>query len=109
MKLFEKQQLFASMVPRLIDFAYDNGYKVTLGDAYRSDAVKYGHANSLHRKRLAIDLNLFREGEYLTSTDAHAPLGAYWCNLHPANRWGGMDGKDGNHYSSFAEDYGMKY
>ena len=109
MSLSEQQQLFASMVPRLIDFAYDNGYAVTLGDAYRSPAVPYGHKNSLHRKRLAIDLNLFKNGAYLTETDDHAPLGAYWMNLHPANRWGGIDGKDGNHYSSFAEDYGMTY
>ena len=102
--------LFASMVPRLIDFIFDQkGYSCTLGDAYRSPSVKYGHRNSLHRHRLAIDLNIFKDGRYLEETDEYAFAGAYWCNLHPANRWGGMDGKDGNHFSSFADDFGMTY
>lgn len=96
------------MVPRLIDFAYDSGYAVTLGDAYRDPRIaEYSHKNSLHGKRLAIDLNLFKDGEYLTDSESHKPLGDYWCSLHPSNRWGGMN--DGNHYSSFAEDFGMKF
>ena len=108
MKKSEKQQLFSRMLVQLLTFAHENGYEVTMGDCYRDARVPYGHKNSLHRHRLAADLNLFREGKYLTETDDHAPLGAFWCNLNPANRWGGMDG-DGNHYSSFAEDYGMTF
>ncbi len=109
MTLGDKQRLFAKMFYQLLGFIHDNGYECTFGDAFRDDRVPYGHRNSLHRKRLAVDINLFRDGVYLTSTEDHTPLGAFWTNLHPANRWGGLDGKDGNHYSSFAEDYGMTY
>jgi len=65
MKLSEKQQQFTRMVADLILFAYEHGYGLTFGDAYRSPKVEYGHKNSLHRKRLAIDLNLFKDGKYL--------------------------------------------
>lgn len=109
MSTSKRQQLFASLLPRLIDYIYEQGYACTLGDAFRDDRVPYGHANSLHRKRLAIDLNLFKDGKYLQETEDHAPFGEYWCSLHPDNRWGGMDGGDGNHYSHGAEYYHMTY
>jgi hypothetical protein len=98
MKLGEKQRLFTKLVGELIDYAYSEGYELTFGDAYRSPKVEYGHPNSLHRSRLAIDLNLFKEGEYLTRTEDHAPLGRFWESLHPLCRWGGRF-DDGNHYS----------
>lgn len=98
MQLGEKQRLFVRLVAKLIEYAYAEGYELTFGDAYRSPAVKYGHAKSLHRSRLAIDLNLFKEGEYLTETSDHEPLGVFWESLHPLCRWGGRF-EDGNHYS----------
>ena len=98
MTLRQKQSLFASLVPRLIDHAIDLGYEVTFGDAYRDPRCPYGIAKSLHRQRLAIDLNLFRGGKYLNSTSAHKPLGLFWEGLNPLCRWGGRF-NDGNHYS----------
>ena len=106
MRLFEKQSLFAFMVPRLIDKAYELGYEVTLGDAYRDPRLHgsvgekkgYGHAKSCHKMRLAIDLNLFKDGQYLTSTDDHRELGEWWERQHELCRWGGRF-NDGNHYS----------
>ena len=60
----------------------------------------YSSANSVHKQRLAIDLNLFKGGVYQTSTEAHKPLGEYWKSLHPLCRWGGdFSTPDGNHYS----------
>ena len=50
--------------------------------------------------RLAIDLNLFKDGEYLADTDSHRRLGEWWeVNYaeHDA-AWGGRFA-DGNHYS----------
>ncbi len=80
------------MVSRLIQFAYSNGYRITFGDAYANS----GHQKeSLHYTRLAIDLNLFKDGKYLTNTDDHAILGKYWESL--GGTWGGR-WKDGNHY-----------
>jgi len=52
--------------------------------------------DSFHYKRLAIDLNLFYSGRYLTSTKAHQQLGEFWELL--GGSWGGR-WQDGNHYS----------
>ncbi len=103
MTLGQKQRRFTLMVANLIAYAYENGYELTFGDAYRDPRVEYGHPKSLHRSRLAVDLNLFREGEYLTSTQDHTPLGEYWESI--GGTWGGRF-DDGNHYS--LEHDGMK-
>jgi len=100
------QRAFARMVPRLLDYILDNGYEYTWGDAYRDERVHgafgvkvgYGHAKSGHKKRLAVDLNLFKDGEYLEGTDAHRIIGEWWEKQHPLARWGGRF-NDGNHYS----------
>jgi hypothetical protein len=105
--LGEKQRLFTIHVARLILWANDHGYELTFGEAQRSmtQAVANsrsgaGIKNSLHLVRLAIDLNLFKDGIYQPDSAAHAPLGEFWKSLHPDNRWGGDFSKpDGNHYS----------
>lgn len=89
------QVAFARMVPRLIDKAFELGFTVTLGDAYRDPRCPYGIKSSKHRRRLAIDLNLFRGGEYLEGTEAHRPLGEWWESQ--GGIWGGRF-EDGNHY-----------
>lgn len=99
-ELLDKQMLFARMVADLIREANRLGYEVTLGDAYRDPRVPYGHPKSLHKCRLAIDLNLFKDGEWLTKTEDHRKLGEYWeaCG----GTWGGhfkSPSPDGNHYS----------
>lgn len=108
MTLGQKQRLFTKLVAQLIQYAYAQGYELTLGDAYRDPRVhgdvgvkkSYSSANSVHKQRLAIDLNLFKGGVYQTSTEAHKPLGEYWKSLHPLCRWGGdFSTPDGNHYS----------
>ena len=104
MTLGQKQRRFARMVADLIIFAYDNGYEVTFSDAYRDPRLHgnvgvkkgYGAANSLHKERLAIDLNLFKGGRFLTNTEDHLLLGQYWESL--GGSWGGRF-NDGNHYS----------
>jgi hypothetical protein len=109
MKLGEAQRLFASRVPRLIDKVYDMGYECSIGDVFRDprshgkfgDFKAYGRPESAHKLKLAIDLNLFKDGRYLRDTEAHRPFGEYWKGLDPENhRWGGdFDEPDGNHYS----------
>ena len=106
MTLRQKQSLFALLVAQLILQADALGYFVTFGECYRSpeEAARLanlglGIKNSLHTKRLAIDLNLFnREGKYLSSTESHRPLGEWWERQHSACRWGGRF-NDGGHYS----------
>ncbi len=93
MRLRQKQSLFARKISLLIAYAYDQGYEITLGDAWAHD----GHRDdSFHYKRLAVDLNLFRDGKYLRATEAHRPLGEFWEHL--GGTWGGRWG-DGDHYS----------
>jgi len=95
MSLQPKQSEFARAVALLIQYATHLGYEVTFGDAY---AVRGHKEGSFHYKRLAIDLNLFFEGEYLTSTEAHLPLGEFWESI--GGTWGGrFTNPDGNHYS----------
>lgn len=107
MTLEEKQQRFTELVARLITWAYENGYALTFGEAWRTpeqaalNAAKgSGITNSLHIKRLAIDLNLFLDGQYQTVTEAYRRLGEYWKTLDPEARWGGdFMRPDGNHFS----------
>ncbi|MCC8380189.1 M15 family metallopeptidase [Xenorhabdus sp. PB30.3] len=105
MTLSEKQQLFAVKVAQLILWADERGYRVTLGEAYRTpEQAKRnaqqgtGIANSLHTQRLAVDLNLFIRGEYQTRSEVYLPLGEYWESL--GGTWGGRFSRpDGNHFS----------
>jgi len=95
MSLRKQQSQFARMVGLLINYATLQGYEITFGDAY----AKSGHIDgSFHYKRLAIDLNLFKDGEYLTETQGHKLLGLFWESI--GGTWGGRFKKpDGNHYS----------
>lgn len=106
MSLRSLQSEFARLIPRLIDKAFELGYEVTLGDAFRDPRVHgelgiklgYGHPKSAHKNRLAIDINLFKDGTFLGGTEAHRALGEWWEQQHPLARWGGRF-NDGNHYS----------
>jgi hypothetical protein len=95
MTLREKQTEFMRMIPRLIDKAFELGFEVTGGDLYRDPRCPYGAENSKHKRRLAIDLNLFRNGKYLTQTEDHRELGEWWESV--GGIWGGRF-FDGNHY-----------
>ena len=104
LSLGEKQRAFTSMVGLLIEWAYNNGYELSFGDAYRDPRVfgevdeykGYGRSRSNHKQRLAIDLNLFKDGVYLSRTEDHRPLGEFWESI--GGSWGGRF-HDGNHYS----------
>lgn len=95
------------LLPRLIDFIYAQGYEVSGGELERSKAQAEanaasgaGIANSLHLIRLAIDLNLFKDGVYLSDSASHKPFGEFWEGLNELCCWGGRFTKpDGNHYS----------
>lgn len=109
MTLREKQSIFVLLVADLIQYAAAQGYQLTFGEAYRSPeeaarlaAAGKGIKTSLHTQRLAVDLNLFRDGQYFSASEAHRPLGEWWeQQSNPPDYqccWGGRFG-DGNHYS----------
>jgi len=97
MTLRERQSKFAHLTAYLILFANQRGYEVTYGDAWAHEEDGRHKANSKHYQRLAVDLNLFRNGKYLMRTEDHRELGEYWESLDPECVWGGRF-EDGNHY-----------
>lgn len=134
MKLGERQELFMQLLPRLIDHAHEQGYRLRGGDLFRDPRLHghfgkpnvisfmqkifslfymrkiqeteykgYGSEVSNHKLKCAIDLNLFKDGDWLSSTEDHRELGKYWESLHPNCRWGGRF-NDGNHYELLGEE-----
>lgn len=114
MKLLEKQFLFSKLIAKLIGWIYEQGWSVTLADGSidlerkvrtRAGLVFVGEdaqhmKGSLHYTRLAQDLNLFIDGEWI-SDGGHpvwTKIGTHWEALDPLCRWGGRFG-DSNHFS----------
>lgn len=93
MSLGKKQEEFSFMIATLILWAYNEGYKIRCGDFWAHDGHKDG---SFHYKKLAADLNLFKDGVFLIETADHLPLGEEWERM--GGTWGGRF-NDGNHYS----------
>lgn len=104
MTLSQRQRQFTLMIAELVIYAYEQGYELTYGDAFRDPRVhgsvgekkSYSSANSNHKIRLAVDFNLFKDGQFLTSSEDHLFLGKYWESM--GGSWGGRF-DDGNHYS----------
>lgn len=106
MRLREARCLFTRALAELILWACERGYEVALDEATErltdKDPTSDHMPNSLHHVGLAADLNLYREGRWLSTTEDHAPLGEWWeqrgRELGLPLAWGGRF-KDGNHYS----------
>lgn len=106
MILSEKQAVFTLMIAQLINWAGNHNYRLTFGEAWRTPEQAAlnakngkGITNSLHTQRLAVDFNLFINGQYQTKTEAYKPLGEYWESI--GGSWGGRfkSNPDGNHFS----------
>jgi hypothetical protein len=70
-----------------------------MADIYAKEGK--GIRNSLHTMRLAVDLNLFKAGEFLTEKDAYGPAGEFWESLSTDDFeccWGGRF-NDSDHFS----------
>ena len=108
MTLREARCLFTELLAKLIARAPLMGIELALGEVSRDARVAQmnanegkGISNSLHLVGLAADINLYKDGLYLGTTEAHRTLATYWKTLHPLCRWGGdfKERPDGNHYS----------
>ncbi len=129
MTLREQQAVFSVNVATLInEITKTAGHTITGGEWWRSQAqawiyslsagsrlyavdrasnkIEYpepvggmGSARSLHRSRLAFDINIFINGIWQTSYDVYAHYGEFWKLLHYLNRWGGDYGGDIFHFS----------
>lgn len=108
MTLLEKQELHVRLVAKLIQWATDHGYGLTWGETWRPPemaaiyaAQHKGIKNSLHTQRLAVDLNLFKNGTFLTTVKDYESIGLYWEGLSGPDwqcTWGGRFG-DADHFS----------
>lgn len=99
----QRQEIFTKNIAKLIFWIFENGYTVTLGEAYRPQEMqeiyfKQGKSKTLkskHSERLAVDLNMFIRGKLLLSSEEIKPIGDYWIILDKNNRWGGDWNKNG--------------
>ncbi len=84
-KLGDTQGEFLESIGMLICYAFSQGYVLTLGDGYRAPKVfgapgvlkGYGHPNSNHKRRLAMDFNLKIDGKLIWTSEHPA-----WDDLH---------------------------
>jgi hypothetical protein len=101
------QQTFTRCVAALIAYATAQGIGLTFGEAWRSPEEAAilakegkGIVQSVHCDRLAVDLNCFVAGVYVTDPAPYTILGKYWKGLYELARWGGdFTTKDFNHFS----------
>ena len=96
MNLGAKQERFSYMLMQLLVFIHSKGYKIRFGHAQRCENCVTGHKNSLHKLKLAVDLNLLKDNVLLEKSEEHLEPGLYWESI--GGTWGGRWG-DGNHYS----------
>jgi len=109
MKLSEKQAIFTCMVAEFLTAICAcrevTGVTVSLGEVYRTEYqqrryVKTGKSKtylSKHLKHLAIDLNLFIHGKYITDPEKYRVLGELWEEI--GGKWGGRFGVRVKDYS----------
>jgi hypothetical protein len=98
-----KQQQFAVALAKLIIHADSIGLPVTFGDAFRDPRLHgaigvkqgYGSANSCHKLRLAVDLNIIKDGKIAPESD-YEKLQNYWHDNLGGSK---MIPGDANHFS----------
>jgi len=123
MSLSDKQWIFLQNVGNLITYAAKNGYKLTGGELYRTEDQQWLYYNgktihdgeliddtrksktmkSKHLKRLAVDLNIFKNGVLTYKYEDVEPLGRYWMSLNKNNRWGGDWNKNHENDDNFKD------
>lgn len=105
-ELLNKQKLFMKMLGQLLTWLDANGYEVVGEELKRSQeqananaASGAGIKNSLHLKKLAIDLSIFKQGKFLQEVEEIEPIGIYWESL--GGTWGGRftTRPDADHFS----------
>ena len=97
-QLLNSQQIFAKNFSLLLQFIYENGFEVSIGEVERT---KYQQAeyyrkgrsktmNSNHLKKLAADIFIFKNDVLISDKAKLYDIGKYWESLHVNNRYGGF-------------------
>lgn len=107
MSLNAKQSEFTACIAELIVWAFENDLPVILAEAYRTPEQAAlnaengtGIKNSVHTKKLAVDMFRYKDGSITWDNDEYKSLGDKWKSIHAAARWGGdFTRKDSVHFS----------
>ena len=107
MSLNSKQAAFTYKIACLIVWANKQGYELIGAELFRTpeQAALYakqgkGIKNSVHRKKLALDMFLLKDGKITWDTEDYRPIGEKWKTMHEDARWGGdFRGRDAVHFS----------
>lgn len=97
LSLRQEQSIFAEDFVTFLSWLISEGYQFTFGEAQRPPEmqriyVETGRSktmDSLHLKRLAFDLFIFKDGRYLTSKEEVQFAGNKWESMGAKNSWGG--------------------
>ena len=104
----DRQQTFTLNVARLIIYINQQGYACTFGETLRTKEMAQIYArtgrgvlDSNHLYKLAVDLNLFKNGVYLSDAKEYRQFAEYWLTLNPFNESGYYwKSVDANHFES---------
>lgn len=96
MTLGQEQEAFASDLVKLIQYIWNAGCTVRIGEVQRplemqEIYVKSGRSktmDSMHLKKCAADLTILKGGKILNRAETK-PFGDFWESLNKLNRWGG--------------------
>ena len=97
MTLGQNQEKFTEDLAKLLNYLIKNNYQIRIGEVERTQAqqqiyIKEGKSktlNSMHLKRCAADLHIFKDNEWLQSKQELQEIGDYWESLDISNKWGG--------------------
>lgn len=97
MRMVTEQNAFLTDFALLILEAQKRGFEVSAGELLRTpeqqkiyfDTGRSKTLDSNHLKKLAGDLNFFKDGKWIQSKAELQGLGDFWEALNPLNRWGG--------------------
>jgi hypothetical protein len=107
MSLNRKQADFTACIGKFIVWAFDHGYQLIGAEWFRTpeQAELYakqgkGIKNSVHRKKLAVDFFLYKDGNISWNKEDYRPLGDKWKSMDSRARWGGdFKNRDAVHFS----------
>lgn len=97
MSLVDQQCIFLDHLCLTIQHARSLGFQVTGGELARTPEqqqiyVKTGRSKTMasyHLRRLAADLNFFKDGKLIYDKAELKPIGDYFESLDTKNSWGG--------------------
>lgn len=84
------QDVFLTNIVTLMDSVYTKpGYSINVDHHVDVSKGSNKDIKALREAKLSLNLNLFKDGVYLTETPDYAELGQLWKSLNQSNIWGG--------------------